>query len=337
VNGIRTACRYRDPVKWAKVGVEYEHGFQWASVGLQRKQAVPLQQPVATTQPRCSPKGRRNRRPSRCATRDADVLHPGKSNLRRLRLTIVSRDRVGVRRLLPMGRNLAEDENKGDSRVSVRTWYAAAALILIAVPFALLLALVQARWVPLRDADLDAASDLHGYAVTHSAFVTAMRTLSTIGSYRVWTPVLSVLAVWLCWRRQPRLALFVAVTAIGSSLINNLVKSLVDRARPILAQPVSVAHGFSFPSSHAQAAVVGYGILLVIFLPMLRGAVRVVAVCGAVLMIAAIGFSRIALGVHYLSDVLAGYVLGAAWLAAMVAAFGVARVKPRQRPHSRTS
>jgi membrane-associated phospholipid phosphatase len=236
-----------------------------------------------------------------------------------------------------MGRNRAEDENRCGSRVSVRTWYAAATLIVVAVPFVLLLALVQARWPPLRDADLDAASDLHGYAVTHSDFVTAMRTLSIIGSYRVWTPVLTALAVWLYWRRQPRLALFVAVTAIGSSLLNNLVKNLVDRARPILSQPVSVAHGFGFPSGHAQAAVVGYGILLVIFLPMVGGAVRVVAVCGAVLMITAIGFSRIALGVHYLSDVLAGYALGAAWLAAMVAAFGVGPVKPRQRPHSRTS
>ena len=236
-----------------------------------------------------------------------------------------------------MGRNRAEDENRCGSRVSVRTWYAAAALILVAVPFALLLALVQAGWVPLRDADIDAVFDLHGYAVTHSAFVTAMRTLSTIGSYRVWTPVLTALAVCLFWRRQPRVALFVAVTAIGCSLINNLVKRLVDRARPILPQPVSVDRGFSFPSGHAQAAVVGYGILLVIFSPMVHGAARVVAVCGAVLMIAAIGFSRIALGVHYLSDVLAGYVLGAAWLAATVAAFDVGHVKPRQRPHSRTS
>lgn len=236
-----------------------------------------------------------------------------------------------------MGRNRAKDENTCGSPVSVRTRFAAAALILVAVPFALLLALVQARWVPLHDADLDAAFDLHGYAVTHSAFVTAMRTLSIIGSYRVWTPVLTALAVWLFWRRQPRLALFVAVTAIGSSLINNLVKRLVDRARPILPQPVSVAHGFGFPSGHAQSAVVGYGILLVIFLPMVHGTARVVAVCGAVLMIAAIGFSRIALGVHYLSDVLAGYVLGAAWLAAMIAAFDVGRVKPRHRPHSRTS
>jgi undecaprenyl-diphosphatase len=235
-----------------------------------------------------------------------------------------------------MARNLAEDENKRDSRVSARTWYAATALILVAVPFALLLALVQARWVPLRDADLDAAADLHSYAVTHSVFVTAMQTLSTIGSYRVWTPVLTALVVWLGWRRRPRLALFVAVTAIGSSLLNNLVKRLVDRARPVLPRPVSVAHGFGFPSGHAQAAVVGYGILLVIFLPMLHGALRIVAACGALLMIVAIGFSRIALGVHYLSDVLAGYVLGAAWLAAMVAAFGVARVKPQQRPHSRT-
>ena len=67
-------------------------------------------------------------------------------------------------------------------------------------------------------------------------------------------------------------------------------------------------------------------VLLLVFLPILHGVWRRVAVTFAVLMVLAIGFSRIALGVHYLSDVLGGYVLGAAWVAAMAAAFNAMRV-----------
>jgi undecaprenyl-diphosphatase len=75
----------------------------------------------------------------------------------------------------------------------------------------------------------------------------------------------------------------------------------------------------------AQAAMVGYAVLLLVFLPVLRGPVRLVAVIVAVLLVAAIGFSRVALGVHFVSDVLAGYVLGAAWVASMIALFNLWR------------
>ena len=72
----------------------------------------------------------------------------------------------------------------------------------------------------------------------------------------------------------------------------------------------------SFPSGHAQNAVVAWGVLLLVFLPVLRGRWRVVAVIAAVAVVLAIGFARVALSVHFVSDVLAGYALGAAWLAA---------------------
>jgi undecaprenyl-diphosphatase len=102
--------------------------------------------------------------------------------------------------------------------------------------------------------------------------------------------------------------------------------------RPVLTHPVAHESGLSFPSGHAQAAIVGYAVLLLVFLPILHGAWRRVAVAVAVLMVLAIGFSRIALGVHYVSDVVGGYVLGAAWVAAMAAAFNAMRVDRGRRP-----
>ncbi|MDQ1666813.1 MAG: hypothetical protein QOH75_2844 [Actinomycetota bacterium] len=209
----------------------------------------------------------------------------------------------------------------------MRALAAGVALVLVAVPFALLLFLVQDKWRPLARADAGARDDLHSYAVGHGPFVTAMNTLSTLGSAPVYIAVFAVVVGWLLWRRLPRLALFVVVTVAGSSLLNQVVKVAVDRSRPVLPDPVAHANGMSFPSGHAQSAVVAYSVLLLVFLPVLRGTWRPTAVAVAVLMVLGIGFSRVALGVHYVSDVLAGYVLGGAWVLAMAAAFNAWRVE----------
>lgn len=135
----------------------------------------------------------------------------------------------------------------------------------------------------------------------------------------------------MLWRRLTRLGLFVVVTAVGSALLNVIAKSSVHRLRPVLEEPVYPAHWPSFPSAHAQAAVVGFALLLLVFLPSLAGAWRPVAETLAVLAVLAIGFSRIALGVHYVSDVAGGFVLGAAWVAAMTAAFNVVGINSQRR------
>jgi undecaprenyl-diphosphatase len=89
----------------------------------------------------------------------------------------------------------------------------------------------------------------------------------------------------------------------------------------VVADPVAHASGMSFPSGHAQSSIVAASVLLLVFFPVLRGAWRPVAAAVAVTFVIAIGFSRVSLGVHFVSDVLAGYALGAAWVAAMIAAF----------------
>jgi membrane-associated phospholipid phosphatase len=216
-------------------------------------------------------------------------------------------------------------------RFGVRAILAFVALAMVAVPFGLLLLLVRARWSPLLHLDQRTSEALHRFAVRHDAFVSAMKSLSTIGSSRVYVPVFAALVAWLLWRRLPRLALFVAVTVAGSILLNNVVKVAVDRARPVLPDPVASAHGKSFPSGHSQAAVVTYAVLLLVFLPVLRGPCRILAYVVSGAMVIGIGFSRVALGVHFTSDVLAGYVLGAAWVLAMTAAFSAWR-RDRGRP-----
>jgi len=217
------------------------------------------------------------------------------------------------------------------TRFGARSVLAAVALALVAVPFALVLLLIEDKWPPLLHIDSGARDSLHNYALTHTGFVTAMQVISSSGSALAWQLVLTPLVVWLLWRRLPRLALFVVITAAGSSLLNTVVKSSVHRLRPVLTDPVANAGGLSFPSGHAQAAVVGYSVLLLVFLPVMHGAWRKVGIALAVFMVLAIGFSRIALGLHYLSDVLGGYVLGGAWVAAMAAAFNALRVERGRR------
>jgi membrane-associated phospholipid phosphatase len=159
-----------------------------------------------------------------------------------------------------------------------------------------------------------------------------MRTISDIGSPTSWWIVLAPVFAWLLYRRLPRLAIFVAVTAIGSSLLNRIIKTTVDRARPHLVDPVATAAGKSFPSGHTQSAVVGCGILVLVFLPVVSRRGRPWLFAAASGFVLLIGFSRIALGVHYFSDVIGAILIGVAWLLAMTAAFSVWRREERKPP-----
>jgi membrane-associated phospholipid phosphatase len=238
--------------------------------------------------------------------------------------------------------NVAEMAPTSAGEPPARLGGQAARLVLVAVSlvllvaFALTLLLVENRWAPLLRVDRGANDGLHRYAVTHQGFVAAMRLISGLGSGVAWVVVLTPVVAWLFWRGIPRLAAFVVVTVLGSALLNVVVKTAVHRLRPVLSDPVAWAHGLSFPSAHAQAAIVGYTMLLLVFLPILHGSWRRVAVALAGLAVLAIGFSRIALSVHYVSDVVGGYLLGAAWVGAMTAAFNVMSVNRERRAQVRS-
>lgn len=104
------------------------------------------------------------------------------------------------------------------------------------------------------------------------------------------------------------------------------MKAAVHRTRPVVSQPFVHEPGASCPSGHSQAAVVGFGVLLLLFVPVLNRFWRSVAITVAVLMVLLIGFFRVALAAHFVSDVFAGFVLGAAWLSAMTAVFSAWKV-----------
>ncbi|MDQ6746941.1 MAG: phosphatase PAP2 family protein [Candidatus Dormibacteraeota bacterium] len=189
------------------------------------------------------------------------------------------------------------------------------------VPFFLLLLLVEDKWGPLSEADQGARDALHRFALGEPGFVAVMRTLSDSGSALAWQIVTVGVALLLLLRRHWRLAAFAVVTIASSSLLNTAVKSLAHRERPVVDQPFVNEPGASFPSGHAQAAMVGYGVLLLVLLPAVTHAWRRVAWAVAAVMVLGIGFSRVALAAHFVSDVLAGFALGAVWLGLMTAIF----------------
>jgi undecaprenyl-diphosphatase len=152
-----------------------------------------------------------------------------------------------------------------------------------------------------------------------------METLSFVGSGWFVTCVVAVPVVWLLRRGTRRAAVFLVATSVGGSLLNTIVKGAVGRARPVFADPIAIALGKSFPSGHAMGALVCYGAVLVAVLPFMRRGIRTPIVVATGALVATIGFSRVALGVHYLSDVIGGFVLGAAWLLGSVALFNVWR------------
>jgi undecaprenyl-diphosphatase len=145
-----------------------------------------------------------------------------------------------------------------------------------------------------------------------SARLTSLaKALSTLGSSTVLGLVAALVIVWLVRRHRVTAAVSIAMVAVGVVALDNLVKVVVDRPRPATTQLVAVASA-SFPSQHAAQAA---AVLPALALVLARGRLRMALLAVAALLAIAIGLSRVYLGVHYSTDVLAGWALGAAWLA----------------------
>lgn len=149
--------------------------------------------------------------------------------------------------------------------------------------------------------------------------------------------VLAVLAVaWLTWRRRWPQAGTVAAAAMGAAAMGTVMKHVLDRARPPRIDHLVMATSPSLPSGHALGSTVVLGILTAVaFGVILRPAHRAVLAMLMVAIIAAVGLSRLYLGVHWATDVLTAWFLGAAWLSVCVTALVIwaRRVQAPKRDH----
>ena len=143
------------------------------------------------------------------------------------------------------------------------------------------------------------------------AFFVAM---SRLGYQWGVVPVDALLLYFLVWKRRYRDGLFFGLSIVGSLVLNMAAKNYFARGRPDLWAVISPEMSFSFPSGHAMASVT-LGVAVVLLLWNTRW--RWWALAGAALFILLVGMSRVYLGVHYPSDILAGWTAGSAWVLLM--------------------
>ncbi len=150
--------------------------------------------------------------------------------------------------------------------------------------------------------------------------------ISALGSPAVMAGIGLVAAVFLAFRREWINLMAWAAAYVGAALLSVVLKNAIQRPRPLGASQFLNGTSFSFPSGHAMGSLIGYGMLcylLSLRIPSRR--VRSVVVTTAVMLVIAIGLSRLYLGVHYFSDVVAGYAAGTLWLSACVSAAEIVR------------
>jgi undecaprenyl-diphosphatase len=166
---------------------------------------------------------------------------------------------------------------------------------------------------PLTVADIQLSKWLHVHA-----FLSMTRFLWVVTSLHS-TVVVSVAAVifglYLLSRRQPYWFAAAWLSIFGGMLLNKILKFAFHRARPHFDDPILTLTSYSFPSGHTMMATVLYGTLAAyVVINASERRWRVIASIIAGLMIVLVGFSRIYLGAHYLSDVLAAIAEGLAWI-----------------------
>ncbi|MEV5277890.1 phosphatase PAP2 family protein [Streptomyces sp. NPDC051994] len=179
---------------------------------------------------------------------------------------------------------------------------------------ALLLALVVAAWGPLMSLDRAVAEGLHREAVADPGLTRVNRVLTDW----VWDPwamraLLAVVVGVLLWRGERLVALWVAATSGIGTAVQQGVKAAVGRDRPRWPDPVDSAGYSAFPSGHALSVTVAFGLL--VWLLALYGAgprARRGVLAAGVLCALGVGFTRLFLGVHWLSDVVGGWLIGVA-------------------------
>jgi undecaprenyl-diphosphatase len=147
-------------------------------------------------------------------------------------------------------------------------------------------------------------------------FVSVLRAFTEFGSAEWIGVILFALVLFFVWKRWWLSLVTLVVAVPGGMLLNEWVKILVHRQRPFVNGPFVDWSGYSFASGHTIGATLLYGQLLLFILPALKARHwRRLCIFSAISLVLLVGFSRIALGAHFLTDVLAAIFFGIIWLA----------------------
>lgn len=227
---------------------------------------------------------------------------------------------------MPVLPPIVTDRLHPEARFGLRLTLFGIALVLVAVPFSYLLFEVI-REGPFTRFDETTANDLHRFVIGNRWMIDGLHGISLMGKPLLLGVCIALGSIFAFRRGRARLALFLAFTAIGGGLVDSAVKILVDRPRPVVEEPLAHAFGKSFPSGHAMSSTVTYGALLLAFLPAIPARWRWLAWTFTTMLVTSISLSLLHLGVHFVSDVLGGVLLGLAWLFGSAAAFRIWRAE----------
>jgi len=197
------------------------------------------------------------------------------------------------------------------------------ALALGAIPFLILGAAVHTQGTAANRLDVSVAERLHASISGSPLAAHFLEAVSLVFAPNTFRAVLVMVALVLLWRfrRAWRLAVWILVTIAGEAALDISLKAVFGRVRPSFKDPIVHASGGSYPSGHAFGSLVGCAVIVLVVLPLLSRGWRRVIVAAAVVVVLLVGFSRVALGAHYVTDVLGGWLVGAAWVALTTAAF----------------
>jgi len=166
---------------------------------------------------------------------------------------------------------------------------------------------------PLTGPDHEVAGWFHAHLTR--TFVSVLRAFTEFGSGEWIGVVLFCVALYFVWKKWWPSLVTLIIAVPGGMLLNEWVKILVHRQRPFVDGPFVDWSGYSFASGHTIGATLLYGQLLLFVLPVMKARHwRLLCIFSAVFLVLLVGFSRIALGAHFLTDVLAAIVFGIVWL-----------------------
>jgi membrane-associated phospholipid phosphatase len=203
----------------------------------------------------------------------------------------------------------------------------AAVIVAIALPLFIVIAHNVAMGGAMVPVDLRLAAWFHAHA--RPGLTQAMLLLTHAHDPIAIDAWSALIALVLARRREWHWLIGLVLAAPGGLLINGIIKRVFERARPTFDDPLLTLSTFSFPSGHAAGTTLLYGMVAAYMLsrtrePMLRAVI--IALC--VTMVACVAFSRVYLGVHYLSDVLGGIAWSLVWLT--LCRVGVMRLQQRR-------
>ncbi|MEC3981994.1 phosphatase PAP2 family protein [Amycolatopsis sp. H20-H5] len=182
-----------------------------------------------------------------------------------------------------------------------------AAAAVFGVPAILVALAVVLNWDPVITLDRSVAVFLHGYAVDHPAVARVTQVWTDVFGPWTWRVSVVVVAVWTFLHRRRLVAVWALAALVLGGAVDGGVKLLLGRTRPVWTDPVSQASGPSFPSGHALTSALGGAILVLLVWPALCQGLRRTICPVVATAVFLTGFSRLLLGVHYLSDVVAGW------------------------------